>query len=96
MLSIKPAQSNGASRKSLWHNGFRLMPRRGFSSHCANMPPACLLPALFPRAARAKPEFVSNPLRHDKRPPRGWSFVMVPRRGFEPRTPCLKGRCSTY
>ena len=21
---------------------------------------------------------------------------LVPRRGFEPRTPCLKGRCSTY
>ena len=22
--------------------------------------------------------------------------LLVPRRGFEPRTPCLKGRCSTY
>jgi len=21
-------------------------------------------------------------------------FFLVPRRGFEPRTPCLKGRCS--
>ena len=23
-------------------------------------------------------------------------IFLVPRRGFEPRTPCLKGRCSTY
>ncbi len=22
-------------------------------------------------------------------------LLLVPRRGFEPRTPCLKGRCST-
>ena len=29
-------------------------------------------------------------------PPKGERFFLVLQRGFEPRTPCLKGRCSAY
>ena len=47
----------------------------------------------------------SSPLRRgtgrDRSPnkrtsPSDWSFYLVLQRGFEPRTPCLKGRCSAY
>ena len=29
-------------------------------------------------------------------PPKGEGYFLVLQRGFEPRTPCLKGRCSAY
>ena len=45
---------------------------------------------------RAKPELVSNPPDAKKRrTTKVVRLFLVPRRGFEPRTPCLKGRCST-
>ena len=28
--------------------------------------------------------------------PKGVAVILVLQRGFEPRTPCLKGRCSAY
>ena len=53
-------------------------------------------PGLNVPKGRVRPELVSHPLWHQKEKHRKAVLLfLVPRRGFEPRTPCLKGRCST-
>lgn len=39
--------------------------------------------------------FIGKNVKYKKKDTRKRVFLLVPRRGFEPRTPCLKGRCST-
>ena len=48
-----------------------------------------------PAAHRAAGSNYSNPrLPKGKHRPQGGAFLLVTRRGFEPRTHCLKGNCS--
>lgn len=62
-----------------------MVDRRGFSSRCANMPPACLLPVLLLADARARPELFSKLAYDQKRHhPQGWCLFLVDLKGFEP------------
>lgn len=90
-----PARHAGR-RRHLFHHR---QPAKGLSHH-GNSGPGHSVPPLFYGQAPVPVKQTQGPAYATKNPGISWDtrdsriFNMVTRRGFEPRTPCLKGRCS--
>ena len=90
-----PARHAGR-RRHLFHHR---QPAKSLSHH-GNSGPGHSVPPLFYGQAPVPVRQTQGPAYATKNPGISWDtrdsriFNMVTRRGFEPRTPCLKGRCS--